>query len=74
MNTYVPSQVIVQSNNGLLLMYRYVDASGGGFGNYLLIRESIYYQIGTWGKDAVNSSNWRKFESLVMGMKEAGTK
>ena len=70
-----PAEVTVQSNKGLILIYGYVNASGGGFGESLLIKNHAHYRIGTWGKDEEdNSSNWREFENVVVGMEDAGKK
>ena len=51
-------KVVVESTEDLLLIYGYVDALGSGFGESLLIKGKVHYQIGTWGKDKENSSNW----------------
>lgn len=70
-----PSKITVRSTSSVLLIYGYVEASEGVFGESLLIRDKIHYQICTWGrKEENNSSNWREFEKLVIGMEESGKK
>ena len=34
----IPPQVVVRATNALMLVYGYVDASGSGFGESLLIK------------------------------------
>ena len=53
-----PPAITARITSSVLLIYGHVDASGGGFGESLLIRDKIHYQIGTWGRDEeTNSSN-----------------
>ena len=40
-----------------------------------MIKNCVHYRIGTLDKDKEdNSSNWREFENLVIGMEETGRK
>ena len=61
-----PPLVHMRSDNVLMAVYGFLDASGTGFGSTIEKAGEISFRMGVWGKDQENeSSNWREFENLV---------
>ena len=68
-----PPEVTVRSNNSLLILHGFVDASKSGFGSTLSFGTQMRYRIGLWGPDDEDkSSNWREFGNLVETLETEG--
>ena len=52
----MPPTVVVRLNNFVVLMYGFADASGSCFTSILLVKEHIYYMIGTWSRTEYSTS------------------
>jgi hypothetical protein len=61
-----PPRQIIRSNNVLVTLYGFGDASGEGFGSTLMTPEGLHYRYGLWGRDLSHqSSNFREMRNLV---------
>jgi hypothetical protein len=47
-------------------MYGFVDASRSGFDSTVMLKGGIRYQIGTWGPEEDETSNFREFENVLV--------
>lgn len=70
-----PPTITVHSATAYVIIYGFVDSSGGGFGGTLQHASKINYPIGTWSsKEEDNSSNWKEFGNLVLEVERAAQK
>ena len=43
-----PPEVTLRKVEAILMLYRFLDTLGSGFGNLMMLESDIHYQIGVW--------------------------
>jgi len=68
----VPPRHVVRSQHLFTCIYRFVDASGAGFGSSLLLPNgTVAFRQGIWGRDVeASTSNYRELRNLVETIEE----
>jgi hypothetical protein len=66
----LPGQVLIQAVTVYTILYGFADASGSGFGSTIMLNGGIRYQIGTWGPDEDETSNYWEFKNIVNALRE----
>ena len=66
-----PPEVKVRLAKCLYVVYGFGDASGGGFGSSIQVRNGISYRMGVYGPDGEGvSSNYREFSNAILALEE----
>jgi hypothetical protein len=62
----------VRPTKEAVVIYKFGDASGCGFGSSLLVKDKILYKSGQWNKQhSVETSNYRELSNFVYFIEEA---
>jgi hypothetical protein len=63
---------VVRPSKEALVVYKFVDALGMGFGISFFLNGSLYYSSGQWNHDhSSEPSNFRELANLIFSMEEA---